>query len=211
LVFFRGKIIELILKYNNKQLRAQFLNRIKSWDRIFKTLDFVYLPKVYQKNASLNPLAYQRINHLHSQLLDKIYINLDNREKILFNQIEYIQVIKNDVYVKCYRSNRIKIEDFKVNKNNKNQISIDHKIALDTIVTNRINQLPELINISKMVSGENGCVNKDQLKDCISIFNKNIDQFNINTDKMLDELELIYNDCELHLMPLHTNIAKGKK
>ncbi|UYW01800.1 hypothetical protein K5I29_02425 [Flavobacterium agricola] len=200
------------MKYFHKDLKRKFLSRIKTWDRPFNTIKFYYTPKLYQKIASTNKEAYSKINFLHKELLTKIHIKLDNNSIAKFEEIEYLQTIKDSFFVKTKsQKNRIELVNFILKKNCESEISIDHKTPLDFIINQNLNQLCELKKISEILLNGRNTLNLSEMQDSYKIFMENLNLHNIDVDKMINEIEYIYYQCELELLPRHVNSSKGKK
>lgn len=188
------------MKYEFKEVRRTFLNRLKTQSRPYKTLNFYFLPKVYISLCKIEKQNQIKLQILFENLFNKIQIPINESTLINILELEYLKAIKNSVFIKIKgKKEEILLQNFVTKNSNLKEISIDHHISFHKIITENIHKLPELLKISNL------CQNHSS-NEIVSNQNK----FNINIDTLMLEINFLFEITELRLLPKHINISKGK-
>ncbi|TGN26450.1 hypothetical protein [Empedobacter tilapiae] len=198
------------MKFKNKKLVSAFLNRIKTWDRPYNSLNFYYTPKLYLKLAEKNIEIFNKLNNLNKSLLNTITILDNNQLPISFREIEYIQTIGCNVYLKKYYCKRILLENFKIKKSTLSQITIDHNESLFSIIEKNIDDFTTLRYISYLILDKKINLDTKQMKNEYKRIVDDFEEFNIDLDEMCNEIEKLYSFKRLRLIPRSDNSSKGK-
>ncbi len=160
--------------------------------------------------AEKNIEIFNKLNNLNKSLLNTITILDNNQLPVPFEEIEYIQTIGCDVYLKKNHCKRILLENFKIKKSTLSQISIDHNDSLFSIIKKNIDDFTTLQYISYLILDKNINLDTKQMKNEYKRIVDDFEQFNIDLDEMYNEIEKLYSLKKLRLIPRSDNSSKGK-
>lgn len=179
------------MKYDQQEIRTNFIKRLKTQSRLYNSLDLHFLPKIYTNIAKNQKEHQQALNLLYHSLYKTIKIEV-NGIWYYVEDIVYIKIVGGKVLIKIRKKpDQILMEKFIVKSNDLSEISIDHHTSFYNLVNEYKTKLPILKQIS------HNHLNK-------------LPQ-NIDVKKMVEEIKFLYEKCDLRLMPKHLNISKGKK
>lgn len=178
------------MKYEQSIIRRNFINRLKTQGRPYNKLGFHFLPKVYTKLCQKNEEYKNELNALYHQLYKTIKLDV-NGQLYPVEDIENIIIDGNRVSVEIKGiTGQINLENFEVKNTDLAEVSIDHTVSFHQIYEEQSNNLPTL----KLISDNH---------------NNGLPQDTVDLKEMIKEIKLLYDLCDLRLMPKHENISKG--
>ena len=202
--------------YSKNDLEKNFSLRIKTQDRFYENIFFPirFVTRVFsiQKEQTI-------FNKWLYNLLDSIDIFLEKNGITNFAEISSLSIKSEYVYITHNGNEKLvytKLSDNKtlipLNVKTLNKIAIDHDRSLFDVMNVNLSNLPTFILITNELKKHiEGKVTYQKLSKA-SHSNK-LDEFikTINTQNLLNELELIASETKLQLMESSQNTSKGKK
>ena len=200
--------------FSKIDLERNFSLRIKTQDRFYENIFFPirFITRVFSIKKERNAFK----NWLNN-LLNSITIFLEEN-KITFSEITLLTISDNKVYITHKGIKKLAYTKLSDNKtlipfdvSELKKIAIDHDRSLFDVMNDNLNDLPTIFQITNELKKHiRGNVTYKKLSK-VSHSNS-LDQFiqGINTQNLLNELELISSKTNLQLMDSSQNTSKGK-